>query len=218
MRKNAVPVTAAALLVAGLLGGCTTQAVPDRPVRQGADGPGGGAEPCPGLAETGSGPAAVPTAIGGTPANTPEAQRLGQAIGDQGYGAFADVYAGHITDQPAGRVALCVTDLERGRQLLAAARQADPAVDPHRADLYLARYTARALAAAVEKVMRGSEGLGHPVHDGSASSDASAIVIGTTAEGAASARFKERLERLAAPVPVEVRKGDPVNELTEGQG
>ncbi|MFI8100929.1 hypothetical protein [Streptomyces sp. NPDC086023] len=217
MTRNAVPVTAA-LLLAALLCGCTTYAVPDQRVRQEAGGAAAGAEPCPGLAETGSGPSAVPTAVGGTPANTPEAQRLSQAIGDQGYGAFADVYAGHITDQPAGRVALCVTDLARGRRLLAAAQQADPAADPRRADLYLARFTARALAAAVEKVMRGSEGFGHPVYDGSASSDASAIVIGTTAEGAASARFKERLERLAAPVPVEVRKGEPVNELTEGEG
>ncbi|MFJ6939567.1 hypothetical protein [Streptomyces sp. NPDC101132] len=193
-------------------------------MRQEAGGGTAGAEPCPGLAESGagaepgSGPGAAPTTIDGTPANTPEAQRLGQAVGDQGYGAFADVYAGHITDQPVGRVALCVTDLERGRKLLAAARQADPSVDPRRADLYLARYTARTLAAAVEKVLRGSEGLGHPVYDGSASSDASAIVIGTTAEGAASARFKERLERLAAPVPVVLRKGEPVNELMEGQG
>ncbi|MFM9816181.1 hypothetical protein ACKI16_47850, partial [Streptomyces scabiei] len=79
------------------------------------------------------------------PANTPEAARLSQAVAAQGYGAFADVYGTHVTDRPAGRVAVCVTDLSRGRRLLEAAGKADPSADPGRADLYLSRYTHRAL-------------------------------------------------------------------------
>lgn len=104
--------------------------------------------PCP--AYDPAAPQAAPTLIDGTPANTPEGERLSQAIGEQGRNAFADVYSTQITDHPAGRVALCVTDLARGRLLVAAAHAADPDADPARADLYLSRYSRRILDAAAD--------------------------------------------------------------------
>lgn len=164
--------------------------------------PPGTAQPCPGTDP--AAPQAAPTLIDDTPANTPEGERLSQAIGAQGYGAFADVYSTQMTDHPAGRVALCVTDLARGRLLVAAAHAADPQADPARADLYLSPYAQRTLQAAGDKVIRLEAGF--PIYSVSGSHGA-AVEVTTTEEGAASAAFKARLEKATGGIPVTVTKG-----------
>ncbi|WP_405981573.1 hypothetical protein [Streptomyces sp. NBC_00158] len=221
MRRTAVTLTC---IAAALLTGCGTTAgsgaaakppAPPAPVSAApsapASPPAGGAPACPGADP--SGPGAPPTTIDGTPANTPEAARLSQAVGAQGYGAFADVYGTLTTDRPAGRVAVCVTDLARGRLLLEAARKADPSVDPGRADLYLSRYTHRALMAAVERLTADQGRSAFPMYTFSAARDASGVVVTSTEAGAASKELKERLERITGGVPVTVERGDPVTPL-----
>lgn len=157
-------------------------------------------------------PQPTPTLIDGTPANTPEGERLAQAIGGQGYGAFADVYSTQIVDHPVGRVALCVTDLARGRLLLAAAHAADPEADPARADLYLSTYSHRTLLAAGDKLI--GQKLGFPIYSVSGSHGA-AVEVTSTKEGAASAEFKAKLEKATGGIPVAVTEGEqPV--LLEG--
>ncbi|MEV6950431.1 hypothetical protein [Streptomyces sp. NPDC051183] len=203
----------AALTVAVLLTGCGTatkeaptgRATPAAPGDPLADR----ARPCP-VTDAGS-PQSPPTLIDGTPANTPEGARLSQAVGAQGRGAFADVYSTQITDHPGGRVAVCVTDLDRGRLLVAAAHQADPEADPGRADLYLSPYTHRALGAAMNKVMALDTAL--PIHTCSASPGATGLEVTSSAEGAASAEFKEQLEKAAGGIPVTVKEGTPVEPL-----
>lgn len=171
--------------------------------------PGGAAAPprtdrtCPVADPTAS--QSPPVLIDGTPANTPEGERLAQAIGAQGYGAFADVYSTQIVDHPAGRVALCVTDLARGRLLVEAAHAADPEADPARADLYLSRYSHRTLRAAGSKLIDLEAGF--PVYSVSGSHGA-AVEVTTTEEGATSAEFKARLEKATGGIPVTVTKGE----------
>ncbi|MFF3212835.1 hypothetical protein ACFYYB_19455 [Streptomyces sp. NPDC002886] len=158
-------------------------------------------------------PESPPALVEGTPSNTPEAQRLSQAIGDQGYGAFADVYSTQIVDHPSGRVALCVTDLARGRLLVKAAHAADPGADPARADLYLSTYSHRVLQAAGEKLIGLKAEF--PIYTVSGSHGA-AVEVTTTAEGAASAEFKARLEKATGGIPVAVTKGDQPTPLLDG--
>ncbi|KIF07450.1 hypothetical protein PL81_01875, partial [Streptomyces sp. RSD-27] len=169
---------------------------------------------CPVLDRTAS--AAPPATLDGTPANTPEAARLSQAVGEQGRGAFADVYGTQITDHPAGRVALCVTDLGRGRRLLEAARKADPGIDPGRADLYLSRYTRRALTEGVARLTADRGRPAFPLYSFSPAQDASGILVTSTAEGAASKDLKARLEQLTGGIPVTVERGDPVTAAVGG--
>ncbi|MBT2472395.1 hypothetical protein J7E97_32245 [Streptomyces sp. ISL-66] len=152
-------------------------------------------------------PRAAPTLIDGTPANTPEGERLSRAVGEQGRGAFADVYSTQITDHPAGRVALCVTDLARGRLLVSAAHVADPEADPARADLYLSPYSRRALDAAADELIRLKAGF--PIHTVSGQRGTELKVTSSQAS-AMSAEFKARLEEAAGGIPVRVTKGEPV--------
>ncbi|RST01439.1 hypothetical protein EF910_28300 [Streptomyces sp. WAC07149] len=219
MRRTAVTLTC---IAAALLTGCGATAgsgaaakppAPPAPVSVPPSAPpsAGGAPACPGADR--SEPGAPPTTIDGTPANTPEAVKLSQAVGAQGYGAFADVYGTHTTDRPAGRVAVCVTDLARGRLLLEAARKADPSVDPGRADLYLSRYTHRALMAAVERLTADQGRPAFPLYTFSAARDASGVVVTSTEAGAASKDLKARLEKITGGVPVTVERGDPVEPL-----
>ncbi|EFL14130.1 hypothetical protein [Streptomyces sp. C] len=218
MRRTAVTLTC---IAAALLTGCGAAAGPGAAARPpappaplsvppSASPSAGGAPACPGADR--SEPGAPPTTIDGTPANTPEAAKLSQAVGAQGYGAFADVYGTLSTDRPAGRVAVCVTDLARGRLLLEAARKADPSVDPGRADLYLSRYTHRALTAAVERLTADQGRTAFPLYTFSAARDASGVVVTSTEAGAASEELKARLEKIAG-VPVTVERGDPVDTL-----
>ncbi|MEW1637305.1 hypothetical protein AB0469_24880 [Streptomyces sp. NPDC093801] len=212
MRRTAVTLaglTAATALLAGCGTSATGPAAP-APLPPSATA----AAACPVLDRTAS--AAPPATVDGTPANTPEAARLSQAVGEQGRGAFTDVYGTQITDHPAGRVALCVTDLGRGRQLLEAARKADPSVDPGRADLYLSRYTRRALTEGVARLTADRGRPVFPLYSFSPAQDASGIRVTSTAEGAASKDLKARLEQLTGGIPVTVERGDPVTAAVGG--
>ncbi|MER7466303.1 hypothetical protein [Streptomyces sp. NPDC097981] len=210
MRPAAVTLACLAAATAALLTGCGGAATGSAPAAP--PPPAGQAGPaCPGPAS--GAPDTPPTRINGTPANTPEATRLSQAVGAQGRGAFADVYSTQITDRPPGRVALCVTDLGRGGELLEAARKADPSVDPGRADLYVARYTRRALDAAIGRLTADQGRPAFPLYTFSPAPDASGLVVTSTAEGAASKEFRARLEQIAGGVPVTVERGDPVSLL-----
>ncbi|MGG8408730.1 hypothetical protein ACM614_20115 [Streptomyces sp. 12297] len=171
-----------------------------------ADAPGG--RECPKPAEWVPGPA--PTTIEETPANTPEATALANAIAKVAegssagaeHGPFGDAFGAVINDHPAGRVALCVTDLARGRELLAAAKKADPAVDPARADLYTSRYTLRALMAAGDRLPRDPKAFSFPLHTWGPAADASGLSVTSTAAGAASAAFRAELSAAVGGIPV----------------
>lgn len=157
-----------------------------------------------------AGPQGVPTLIDGTPANTPEGARLSQAIGDQGRNAFADVYATQITDHPAGRVALCVTDLARGRLLVAAAHAADPEADPALADLYVSPYSRRTLDAAADMLIGLNAGF--PVYSVSGERG-SELTVTTSQEGSVSPEFKARMVEAASGIPVTVAEGEQATAL-----
>ncbi|MGW4823126.1 hypothetical protein ACWEP4_30145 [Streptomyces sp. NPDC004227] len=154
----------------------------------------------------------VPTSVDATPANDPVAEALSQAVGTQGRDAFADVYGSHVTDHPPGRVALCVTDLARGRQLAAAAKQADPGIDLSRLDLYRCRYAELTLDAALDKIDAAADQgrlLGFPLYSFWPASDASGVVVNSTAQGAASQALRDRLAALTGGIPVTVVKDTP---------
>ncbi|WP_377269940.1 hypothetical protein [Peterkaempfera sp. SMS 1(5)a] len=169
------------------------------------------AKPCPPPQQWMGTRVAPPTTLDDTPVNTPEAAELSQAVGEQGRGAFAEVYGSLVVDYPVGRVALCVTDLARGRELAEAAKQADPKADLTRLDLYLARFSERRLLAAMERLdpYLGPGVLGFPLYSFNPASDASGLEVTTNAAGAASAALKARLQQLAGGIPVSVAKGEP---------
>ncbi|MGK4579270.1 hypothetical protein [Kitasatospora sp. HPMI-4] len=203
------PLRATVLVLAvTALAGCGSSTVPGQPLPSRS----AGARPCPTWAQQQHGqPTAPPTAFDGTPANTPEATELSQAVGTQGRGAFADVWGTQITDYPAGRVALCVTDLSRGQALAAAAKKADPKIDLDRLDLYPCRYSQRTLDGAIRRIVAlGPTVLGFPLHTYSPVADASGVQVTTTAQGAASQALHERLARAAGDgIPVLLQQSGP---------
>ncbi|MFF1412979.1 hypothetical protein ACFVX6_24945 [Streptomyces sp. NPDC058289] len=201
-RLNAAAALAVSAGAAVLLTGCGKAVVAEPVDPGGAPARPAAAVSCPVTDPTAS--QSPPVLIDDTPANTPEGERLSQAIGAQGYGAFADVYSTQIVDHPAGRVALCVTDLARGRLLVAAAHAADPEADPARVDLYLSKYTHRTLRAAGNKLIDLEAGF--PIYS-VGSSHGAAVEVTSTEEGAASAEFKARLEKATGGIPVTVTKG-----------
>lgn len=205
---RAVAVAAAVTLSAAvLLAGCGTATQRDQ---VGSAGEIRLADPSACPAHDSTQPQEAPTLIDGTPANTPEGARLSQAVGEQGRGAFADVYATQITDHPAGRVALCVTDLARGRLLLEAAHAADPEADPARADLYLSKYSRRTLNAAADKLIGLKAGF--PVYTVSGERGEE-LQVTTNQEGSHSPEFKARLEKATDGIPVTVTKDEPPTAL-----
>lgn len=167
-----------------------------------------GTGPCPTIDQWQGGPA--PTTINGTPSNTREASVLSKAIGTQGMGAFADVYGTQVTDFPAGRVALCVTDLGRGRQLADAAKQADPTIDLARLDIYPCRYTRQFLLGAMADITNaGHDIAGFPIYSISPTSDASGIEVTTSQQGVDSPALRKRLSEILGSTPVTVALGAP---------
>lgn len=204
MKAKVAVAAAVSMGAAVLLTGCGKAVVAD-PVDPGVPAPSRpvAAPPCPVIDETA--PQAPPTLIDGTPANTAEAQALSQAFGELGYGAFADVYSEMIVDHPVGRVAVCVTDLVRGRALVAAAHAVDPEADMARADLYLSTYSHRTLRAAGDGLIDLEAGF--PIFS-VGGSRGEAVEVTSTKEGAASAEFKAKLEKATGGIPVTVTKGE----------
>ncbi|WP_405496861.1 hypothetical protein [Streptomyces sp. NBC_00096] len=208
-----VAVGLAVSTAAVLLTGCGNVVRNDRAAPAAPAAPSGETQPragrpCPVFDRTT--PQAPPTLIDGTPANTPGGERTSQAVGAQGRGAFADVYSTQITDHPVGRVALCVTDLARGRLLVEAAHAADPEADPARVDLYLSAYSRRTLDGVADKLIVLEAGF--PVYSVSGDHGAG-VEVGTSEEGVRSAEFKARLEEAAGGVPVTVTKEEPGTDL-----
>ncbi|GHH39274.1 hypothetical protein [Streptomyces candidus] len=153
----------------------------------------------------------------GTPMNTPEASALAAAVdppkrGTGANAAYYDVYSDLIVDQPAGRVALCVTDLERGRAWRAAVAKAHPEVDVERLDLYRGRWSKKTLDAAGDRVWRNPKQYAFPLH--TLSRDGTkGLTVGTSAEGAKSADFRKQLTENAGGVAVRVEATGPVEAL-----
>ena len=174
-----------------------------------------GARPCPTADQWLGAPA--PTAVAGTPMNTPQAEALSQAVGAQGRQAFADVYGSQITDFPAGRVALCVTDLARGRALALAAKRAAPAIDLSRLDLYLCPYSQRTLDSAVHKVLvllntKGELG-GFPIYSAAPATDASGIRFTSNREGVRAKVLYTRIAHVLGTIPFNLTVGAPAAAL-----
>ena len=199
MRRIAIVIGSS--VIALLVAGCAqTVSSATQPVATKAGTPSAGA--CPRMDLT------RPRSLTSTPANDPAAEALSQAIGQQGRGAFADVYGSQIVDQPFGRVALCVTDVARGRLLAQAAKKASPSIDLTRLDIYHCLYTQRAADVAIAKLV--NEAFEYPVYSYAFSPDASGIVVTSTAQGAASQAFHDHLVTAAGNIPVQVTQGSPV--------
>jgi len=167
-----------------------------------------GDKPCP-TASQGQA-TSVPTTVDGTPANTPQAEELSQAVGRLGRGAFASVYGTQLTDYPAGRVAVCLTDPTQGPALVAAVRKADPKAQVERLDVYWCRYSEQRLDAAVGGM--GSllpETDGFPIYTLSPATDDSGIDATTTAKGVASPALRSSFELAARGIPVRLSLGSP---------
>jgi hypothetical protein len=172
-----------------------------------------GVPPCPTSAQWESArPTPWPTGKDGTPiGNTPQAEALSQALGDQGRGAYADIYGSQVTDYPMGHVALCVTDLTRGHAMAEAAKKAHPDTDLARLDLYTCRYSQRTLDDAAKRLAPLMPTvLGYPVYNYGPAMDASGLQVMTDARGAASQALHDRLATAVGDgIPVTLRVGQP---------
>ena len=151
----------------------------------------------------------APTTVNGTPANTPQAQELTQAIGSLEFGSYADVYGTVIDDYPPGRVALCVTDPARGRQMAQAAKRAHPDIDLSLLDIYRCRYTERTLQTAFRKLMNdtGPTIAGYPVYSIGPIADASGIQVETSQAGSTSKALRHAVAAELGSIPLTVVAG-----------
>lgn len=162
---------------------------------------------CPAPSQWQGSPA--PTTVNGTPGNTEQAQELTQAIGSLEFGPYADVYGTLIDDYPPGRVALCVTDPARGRQMAQAAKRAHPEIDLSLLDIYRCRYTEHTLQTAFRKLMddTGPEIAGYPVYSIGPLPDASGIQIETSRAGSTSQALRDVVAGELGSIPFSVVAG-----------
>ncbi|WP_152626589.1 hypothetical protein [Streptacidiphilus carbonis] len=145
-----------------------------------------------------------------TPGNTPQAEALVQALNKQEFGAYTDIWGTAITDYPAGRVALCVTDPARGKELAQAAKQADPTKDLTRLDIYRCRYSQRTLQAAAAKLIASGPTIaGYPVYQIGSVQDESGIELDTNQAGTTSTALRNHIAAELGSIPFVIIKGEP---------
>jgi hypothetical protein len=203
---------AAVAVTAGCAASTPTSTGPAAPVvpvgSSASTGPTGAADrPCPTLAQWSG--ALPPDSQGGTPMNTPQAEALAQAVGEEGRSAFTGVYGTLIVDLPAGRVALCLTDPAQAGRLGAAAKRAHPGIDLSRLDVYRCRYTERFLVSVEQKLATkaGTTLDGFPLYSFAPATDDSGLAVTTSQQGVKSAELRKKLLALADGVPVTVSRG-----------
>ncbi|WP_369394600.1 hypothetical protein AB5J72_49110 [Streptomyces sp. CG1] len=154
---------------------------------------------------------ASPVAGSGTSDDTARAQALAQAVGDEEFNAaYSDIFGTVIDGYTPGRVALCVTDVARGRLLAQAAKRAHPAVDLNRLDILACRYSERTLQAAVRVLMAHSAPTiaGFPVYQIGPATDHSGIELHTSQAGSASAALRRYLTSQLGGIAFTVVKGE----------
>ncbi|AOR29892.1 hypothetical protein BFF78_01280 [Streptomyces fodineus] len=155
--------------------------------------------------------AASPSAGSGASDDTAQAQALAQAVGDEEFNAaYSDIFGTVIDGYTPGRVALCVTDVARGRLLARAAKRAHPAVDLNRLDILACRYSERTLQTAVRRLMAhsGPTIAGFPVYQIGPATDHSGIQLQTSQAGSASAALHRYLTSQLGGIAFTVVKGE----------
>ncbi|MBX7554322.1 hypothetical protein ABZX95_13025 [Streptomyces sp. NPDC004232] len=155
--------------------------------------------------------AASPAAGSGTSADTVQAQALAQAVGDEEFNSeYSDIFGTVIDGYTQGRVALCVTDVARGRLLAQAAKRAHPTVDLNRLDIFPCRYSERTLHAAVRGLMAhdGPTIAGFPVYQIGPATDDSGIELRTSQAGSASAALRRYLTSQLGGIAFTIVKGE----------
>ncbi|WP_159039747.1 hypothetical protein [Streptomyces sp. TP-A0356] len=155
--------------------------------------------------------AASPAAGSGTSGDTAQAEALAQAVGDEEFNvAYSDIFGTVIDGYTPGRVALCVTDVARGRLLAQAAKRAHPAVNLNRLDILPCRYSDRTLQAAVRGLMAHNRPTiaGFPVYQLGPAADHSGIQLQTSQAGSASAALRRYLTSQLGGIAFTVVKGE----------
>lgn len=193
------------LLVAAVLalGGCA------RPVVAGAS-------PAPASPSSATTPSAGPSAtrtpflIDGTPATDPKLDDVAQALGEQGRGAFSDVYSSLYVDRPPGAVTLYVTDDNRGRRLVAAAKKAHPRIDDGLVQIVHARFSQKVVDAQISRIMPATS-IDPAIYSASANPDGSGIAV-TVAKDRVAAEQARLTALITVPtgIPVTVTAGQPI--------
>ncbi len=155
--------------------------------------------------------AASPAAGSGSSDGTAQAQALTQAVGDEEFNAaYSDIFGTVIDGYTPGRVALCVTDVTRGRRLAQAAKHAHPAVDLNRLDIFPCRYSEGTLQTAVRGLMAHNRPTiaGFPVYQIGPATDHSGIELRTSQAGSASAALRHYLASQLGGIAFTVVKGE----------
>ncbi|MCW7947389.1 hypothetical protein AAW14_37015 [Streptomyces hygroscopicus] len=155
--------------------------------------------------------AASPAAESSASDDTAQAQALAQAVGDEEFNAaYSDIFGTVIDGYTPGRVALCVTDVARGRLLAQAAKRAHPAVDLNRLDILACRYSERTLQEAVRRLMthNGPTIAGFPVYQIGPATDHSGIQLQTSQAGSTSAALRRYLTSQLGGIAFTVAKGE----------
>ena len=168
-----------------------------------------------GAATTPDAPIAPPTAPGPsagtpTPMTDPQLDAVAQALGDQGRGAYSDVYSDLIVDTPPGAVTLYVTDAGRGQKLVEAAKKAHPNINTSLIRTVHAKYTRKAVDAQIQRIMP-STGTDRSIYGASANHDGSGITVTVAKDKVAAIQAKlNTLITTPSGIPVTVVAGRPV--------
>jgi len=204
-RRIAVAVAVGALALTGACGSATSKTVNAAPLSAGT-----------GLSS------GTPSPSGTATAST-KLQNAASALGEQGRGAFADIYGNLSVDGDHDRVVLYATDTNRAKDLIDAAHKAHPDTVGVEIGITACSYTAQAEQEAVQRIFAAQKTKPFPyeVYSAGITPDGSGVLVATSDEGAKSKDFAQRVQEAAGPVPVKVTSGpepSPANAIAPSPG
>ncbi|WP_157031941.1 hypothetical protein [Kitasatospora cheerisanensis] len=173
---------------------------------------GGAAPNAPATATLGASPSPWPSpSPSGTPMSRPGLSDLASALGEQGRGAFQDVYGTLELDNERNVVVLSVTDPARGRALVAAAKQAHPDADTGRVRVEGCPFTRAEIDRAMDAIMTAE--LPAKVFSAGMAPHATGLVVETDEASTTSPALRAALTAVAGRIPVTLKAGQPVKDM-----
>ncbi|MFD8481606.1 hypothetical protein [Kitasatospora sp. NPDC059673] len=146
----------------------------------------------------------------GTPMSRPGLSDLASALGEQGRGAFQDLYGSLELENEKNTVALYVTDVARGRALVDAAKRAHPGIDTARVRVEDCPFTKAEIDRAMEAVMTAK--LPAKIFSASMAPHATGLLVETDETSAKSPALQSALVAVAGRIPVTLKAGQPVQD------
>jgi hypothetical protein len=142
--------------------------------------------------------------------------KIADALYKQGHGAFSDTYSNIYVDVPHGQITLYATNAVRARQLIRAAKVAQPGIETSMIKVVIAPYTKKAIDARIASIMSTADAKAasaQTIYSAAEAPNGSGIQLSVKA-GTSLSQIRASISQVSSGISVTVTPGTPITATT----